>query len=217
MKPLDSFLGRLADMWPIVLLLLCNVPLLLGTPSTALVFDWGKFIHGEWWRLLTYSFAHVSLYHWMLDGSAFVILWWMWEESSRARRGLLLGCCSMGSLLGALAWSEGIWNHGLCGLSGVAHGLMIVLAIEQLALQPTGRRDRWPSVLVLVLVCGKSLVEAWTGNIMFSSLHPGELGVPIAACHLGGVLGGAAGVWICRTLPRLGCIHEVRARPCVVE
>ena len=213
MKTHHPLYGRLANMWPIFLLILCNVPLLLGTPSTALVFDWQKFIDGEWWRPLTYPIAHVSLYHWVLDVSAFAVLWWTWEESSLRRRGLLLGCSSMGSLLGAFAWSDGIWVHGLCGLSGVAHGLMIILAIEQLADQPMGRQVRWQSVSVLVLVGGKSLIEAWTGNILFSSLHPGELGVPIAACHLGGVLGGAAGVWILhirRTLDGSAWLNECR-------
>src|SRR5262245_26019153 len=50
------------------LLLVCfNLSLWRGHLSTSFSFHPGSVLSGEWWRLLTYPWAHVSWYHLALD------------------------------------------------------------------------------------------------------------------------------------------------------
>ena len=139
---------------------------------------------GQWWRVLTHPFVHVSWYHLLLDGSAFVLLY----RSLEQRRLSHLVAAGAGSLLASLWYWPTIGQTGLCGLSGMAHGLMAVSALEMIR-----RQDRlgW---LCLLLVAGKSIWEAVTGQVFFTWLHFGLMGTPVAVCHLGGVVGGML-VW----------------------
>ena len=64
------------------LTLLLNLPLGRGSFSDALRFRPSAVGDGEWWRLLTHPFIHVSWYHLFLDGVAFFILYRGLEERS---------------------------------------------------------------------------------------------------------------------------------------
>jgi hypothetical protein len=71
---------------------------------------------------------------------------------------------------------------------------MAGLCVQQArAARQLGRRADLALVAgVLAVVLAKSAWESWTGTVVLASWHFGELGTPIAACHLGGVLGGLA-------------------------
>ncbi len=177
---------------PLLLLLLAaaNFPLLAGTPATALVFDVDAITRGQAWRLITHPFVHVSLYHAVLDAGAFLLLWALRPHPRRLTADTaMIGLLMAGSLTGAL-WA-GIPAGGFCGLSGVAHGLMAWQGAAWIGdRDATNRRIGWA---VLVMVLGKSLSETLTGTVVLAGLHPGAVGTPIAACHLGGALAGACG------------------------
>ena len=78
---------------------------------------------------------------------------------------------------------------GLRGLSGIAHGLLAITAVEMIA-TATSKIDRVCGLLCLTAVLAKSCLEALTGHAVLATLHFGMLGTPIAICHAGGVLGG---------------------------
>jgi hypothetical protein len=105
----------------------------------------------------------------------------------RARRAWCAGLAMAGSTAAAVLLG-GALTGGFCGLSGAGHGLMAALAVS---LHRTGdRTERWMGGVTLLLVAGKGLVEALTGTVLFASWHLGDVGAPVAVCHLGGVLGG---------------------------
>lgn len=134
---------------------------------------------GQWWRVLTHPFVHVSWYHLLLDGTAFLLLY----QSLRGPRLAYVAASAAGSLLAACWFWPAIGATGLCGLSGVAHGLMAVSALELIQ-----RRERLGWVC-LVAVVAKSVWEAATGTVFFTWLHFGLMGAPVAVCHAGGVVG----------------------------
>jgi hypothetical protein len=70
-------------------------------------------------------------------------------------------------------------------LSGIAHGLMAVSGLEMIG-EGVHRRTGW---ITFGSVAAKSLYEAYQGEVVFDFLHLGMCGIPLAACHLGGVAG----------------------------
>lgn len=180
----------------LVLLALVNLGLLLSNvPAVNLAFDGAAVAAGEWWRLLSWPLVHVSRYHLLLDGVAFLMLYAGLEERRAGRRLLLFAACAAGSLLLPLAIAPQIQQLGLCGLSGVAHGLAAVSALEMI-------RHRSQQSLGWILLGGLLLKAAWelaTGAVLLQQLHLGDIGQPIVATHAGGALGGLLGYWLfCR-------------------
>lgn len=172
------------------LLLLLNLPW-GGIPAAA---RWAShpasIVAGDWWRLLTGPFAHLSVYHLLLDGAAFLSLYAMLGGWRLAQRLGFVVAAQVGSLLAAVAAAPGSLNTlGLCGLSGIAHGLMGIVLLEALERH---RGDRAVRGTVMALFAGlvlKCMAEAISGQVFFASLHLGSVGTPIAACHAGGLLG----------------------------
>jgi rhomboid family GlyGly-CTERM serine protease len=141
---------------------------------------------GEWWRILLHPFAHVSGYHLWLDGAAFFTLYHALRERRHAVRLGLVIAAGAGSLALSLSRAPQVEHLGLCGLSGIGHGLMTVVALEMI-------RDRdtlgWPC---LAGVLAKTLWEALTGHVVLQAWHLGSVGSPVVVSHLGGVLGAGA-------------------------
>ena len=169
-----------------------NLPLLLGhNPADRFGFAPAAVAAGAWWRVPLHVFAHVSGYHLLLDAGAFLMLYRGLRDAS-CGAGLRLGAVA-GGLLGSLALGSldpGFARNGLCGLSGVAHGLMAVTGLA--ALGSPDRAERRVGAVTLGLVAAKSLCEALTGQVFFVEWHLGPIGRPNAYGHLGGVLGGWA-------------------------
>jgi rhomboid family GlyGly-CTERM serine protease len=181
----------------VLLLVSCNLPLFLGGDTSALAFRADAVAAGQWWRIFTHPFAHVSWYHLLLDGAAFLALYANLLAPTRGQRLAAVASSAAGSLLLAICLSPDISRVGLCGLSGAAHGLMALSALEMLELPYADRPTRLLASASLLGVTGKALCKLLTGQALFTSLHFGLLGTPIVACHAGGVLGGlAAGVFL---------------------
>lgn len=107
------------------------------------------------------------------------------EEKRWFPKALYVVGASAGSLLLALIMDPSAVVQGLSGLSGIAHGLMAIAALEMLR-HRVQRKWGWISLLTVV---GKSAYELWTGQVLFEFIHMGMCGQPMAACHAGGVLG----------------------------
>lgn len=180
-----------------LLLALANTPLLCGHVCERLLFVPERVAAGEWWRLLTASFVHVSAYHLALDAGAFLLLYHTLHEPFRLGRLLAVAACAAGSLAASLLTLAP--GGSLCGLSGIGHGLLAVAALEML-----GSDDRTTARVGAACFLGtaaKSVFEACADHVLFASLHFGDVATPVAVCHLGGVIGGLAFVGLRQWLP----------------
>ena len=186
------------------LLLVFNAPLLAGSRWLSMIFLPDAVMSGQWWRLFTHAFVHVSWYHLLLDGSAFLLLYHgLLEAKLRRRLAYVIGG-GAGSLL--LAWATVPWltSSGLCGLSGIAHGLMAVSAVEMIAGQPRNSPQWRIGLITFLLVAGKAAIEAWSGRMFFTWLHFVLMGDPVAVSHAGGVIGALLAMLLTRLQSRSG-------------
>ncbi|PYK97401.1 MAG: rhombosortase [Verrucomicrobia bacterium] len=192
------------------LLVLLNLPLLHGACAGDMIFLPRRVAEGEWWRVFTHPFVHVSWYHLVLDSSAFLLLYSELDNKGCfGRIGCLLACGAT-SLLVSLWAAPLVQTHGLCGLSGIAHGLMTISALEMVR-APDDKTVRRAGMITLILVVTKCVLEAATGHIVFERFHFGALGSPIAVCHAGGALGGL-GAWM--MAQRLDSIRRSGTKRC---
>ncbi len=172
------------------LLLALNLPMLCGIANDALVLNPERVVAGEWWRWFSFSWVHLSWYHLLLDGAAFLLLY----SGLRSTRGMRLAQVALClGLSGLFPWflAPEISAIGLCGLSGAAHGLMMLSGLEM-----TRDSDRLMRRIGWIMVLGvavKALGEQFSGAGALANWHPGFVGTPIPSCHLGGVVGGLLG------------------------
>ncbi len=175
------------ELWLLsALIALANLPLLTGGPPSALLFIPERVAAGEWWRIVTGFFVHVSGYHLLLDASAFLLLVESLHQLTRTRRMLTVAACAAGSLMVSLPVIGA--DGTLCGLSGIAHGLLAVLALHMA--EESDQTLRRAGFAGFVIVVAKCICEAVTGGVLFANLHLGNVAAPVAVCHAGGVLGG---------------------------
>jgi rhomboid family GlyGly-CTERM serine protease len=174
----------------LALLALVNLSLLLSnTPATNLAFDPSAVTGGEWWRIFSWPFVHVSRYHLLIDGTAFMLLYNGLEERQAVKRVLLVIGATTGSLLLPIAIAPQIQHLGLCGLSGIAHGLAAISALEML--RHKSQKKLGNTLLIGLLL--KIVWELWSGTAFLQGFHLGDIGQPIVATHAGGVIGGILG------------------------
>ena len=166
------------------LLILLNTPFSDAWKSNFILTPGGLAL-GEYWRLLTFPWVHVSFYHLALDASAFILLYQSLRCGVRFRLQHLLWCAVF-SGIAPLLLDPRIESIGLCGLSGVAHGLMLLCGLE--AASQADKKSKWLGVTLFGGALAKTLFEQFSGNPFFAN-HLGNVGTPIAACHLGGMLG----------------------------
>ena len=174
------------------LIALVNFSLFQGSPSENLIYSSEAVKAGEWWRVFTFPLVHVSWYNLILDGSAFLLLYHGLEEEKRSKRLLYILIPAVTSLLYPILFSPLIEKSGLCGLSGCAHGLMAITGLELIRRYPKGDFLHKTGLIYFLTVFIKSIIEATTGQVLFAELHFGDVGLPVAESHLGGVLGGIA-------------------------
>ena len=170
----------------LVMIVFCNFHILTGSSCRTLIFNFDKVAQGEVYRVMTHPFVHLSWYHFLLDAGAFILLYTGLNEKRGSRKLLTVGICGSSGLLAPLIFAPDIYTQGLCGLSGIAHGLMAYSGLEMMQ----DRRTVKTGIACLTIVVAKSIYEAVTGTVFFSFLLFGLCGIPIAVCHLGGVLGG---------------------------
>ena len=142
---------------------------------------------GELLRLLTHPFVHVSGYHFLLDGAAFILLYNQLSQRSLRRRlaALLVIHAAVTFAVTLSLPFMPVDTYG--GLSGIAHGLMALCGLEMTVHRDRAIRQAGGLCFAIVLI--KSFAEALTGGALFGSLHLGSVGVPIVWAHLGGVMG----------------------------
>lgn len=176
------------DLWILIIaIIICNFHLLLGASYFQLTFIPKAAINGQWWRFITHAFTHLSIYHFLIDVSAFFLLYFSLRQKSPLIKLIYVAACGTGSLALALLF-DNIYRHGLCGLSGVAHGLTAIIAYDLIISKVNS--DKYAGVLCLIILLAKTIFELISGKAFFSFLHLGNIGIPIIECHAGGILGG---------------------------
>ncbi len=166
-----------------VIIMLCNLHLFTNTfPENTALFPKNLFA-GEWWRIFSHYFAHISWYHLLIDAGAFLILFFSIEKKTRY---LYFAACAIGSLVTPLIFSDTIYTNGLCGLSGIAHGLMVIAALEMTKIKQT----KIVGFVAFSIIILKTTIELIFSPSALSFLHIGDVGIPITECHVGGIIGG---------------------------
>ena len=156
----------------------------------ALTYDRAKILNGQLWRLITGHWVHFSATHlfWNL-----VILIpsgvWLEKRSSSALRWTLLAS-PLAISLALLAFDPALALYA--GISGVASGVLVALAVHGLRTQPSARP--WWSA-VLLLFTAKIAIEAFRAQPLNPELTAHAIhSVPLA--HLIGAAVGASSVLI---------------------
>ena len=185
--------GYLLRQWDavlfIVVLLVANCPLIWGGDTSAWAFYLDRVQSGEFWRVLSYPFGHVTWYHLLLDAGVFLPLYMGLEDRRKTHRLALVACAALGALLAGLLASSQLPSKGLRGLSGIAYGLMAIWAIEMMLHRDRGHTYRRLGFLFLCFVLANIAWELATGTHVLDFLLFDMVGTPILICHLGGVVG----------------------------
>jgi rhomboid family GlyGly-CTERM serine protease len=168
------------------LLVVCNWHLTQGTFPSILALFPEPAMDGEFWRWVTHAFAHLSWYHLIVDASAFLMLYHSLENLPWTGRLSATSSAIAGSAIAAMT-DPRTAEIGLCGMSGCAHGLMAFVAL--CGLKSGDKLQRQFGWLALAAVVLKCMVEAVSGGAFFVNWHLGAVGIPIGACHAGGVIG----------------------------
>lgn len=179
-----------------LLLIFFNTHLITGNYNTSFFFFPHSVLSGEWWRILTHPFVHLSWYHLLLDAGAFFLLYRELHHKKIWEKLFYVVLCGTVSLGVAMVASLLIYTRGLTGLSGIAHGLMAVSALEMMR----GKEHFRTGLVFFLIVVSKSIFETINGDVLFAFMHMGLCGTPVAACHAGGVLGGVLAFSILRYL-----------------
>ena len=174
------------------LLVVLNAPLFVGSFPEGLIYLPEKVAQGQFYRVLTHPFVHISLYHLVLDGAAFLILYSQLQAKSVAKRMAYLLGIHIAVIVGVTASLGHINAIGYCGISGVAHGLMAVWCVERVfgtKTTPEQKTEQRIAGVVLLGLVAKCIYEVTVGHVVFESMHLGDVGVPVVASHLAGVVG----------------------------
>ncbi len=166
--------------------LLCLAPAIAGlvpAARAALLYDRAAILHGEWWRLWSGHWMHFSPSHlaWNVGVLAGAGVW-----LERLQPGCLLRFVAVAApLLGVafLAGAPAMQIYG--GLSGLATGVVVLLALTQLQRSPAGRVG-WLGVLALVAV--KLGLDATTPAPLFASFGSQAVHSSVLAHAMGAVV-----------------------------
>lgn len=151
----------------------------------ALAYDRGKILGGELWRLITGHWVHFSASHllWNLVVLLPAGIWLEKRDRCAARATLLLSPLAISLALLAFNPSLAIY----AGISGVASGVLVALAVHGLRTEP---RARWLWLAVLVLFSAKVAIESFRARPLNPELTVQAIrSVPLA--HLVGAAVGA--------------------------
>src|SRR5215212_7061756 len=169
--------------WGIALLLACALLLLPEVAGDAargaLRYDRSSLEAGEWWRLLTAHFVHLSPRHAVLNVLGFALMWALFARDYSPRQWVAIVLASVAAIDAGLWFgnSEVAWY---VGASGVLHGVMSAGAWSRL------RRREFDGWILATFLMGKLAYEQYVGVMPFSA----TVGTVVVDAHLYGAIGG---------------------------
>lgn len=142
------------------------------------------FFAGEYWRLVTGSFIHTNWQHLLLNLVAWLLIWVYGTSVCAISTWLLaFSVCTVGVGVGLLLWLPEIEAYS--GLSGVLHGLLVVVSGVRLLVW----RSDYSAWAVLAIVVAKLAYELSQAG---SGITGEWIGLPIVfEAHLYGAVSGA--------------------------
>jgi rhomboid family GlyGly-CTERM serine protease len=151
--------------------------------AAAFVYDRGRIVSGEFWRLITCNSVHFSRSHFVYDVMAFGVAGTLIEV--RGYRGFGLVCLLTAVFVGATVFLLQPEIEMFGGLSGLATAAIAFLSLH-------GLRDRgawkWISVAALIAIVLKTAFESVTGEMVFA--QSGSVVIkPVPLSHLAGGFG----------------------------
>lgn len=168
----------------LVLALLASLALVSDSVTEWLIYDRALIFKGEIWRMWTGHVVHFGSSHFIWNLAVFVPSGCWLERLWPVRtRWFYLACPLVISL--ALLWLDPSLVR-YAGLSGLATGMLVLLAGRQL-----GRRKQEPAwfwLSVLILVAAKIVLELFTGTPLLVSGFADVRTVPLA--HIFGAVCG---------------------------
>lgn len=173
---------RLSHAWAVLLLaVLALACLALPRLAEQLIFRHDKITSGQLWRLWTGHLVHFGWRHLVADLAVFLAAG-LWLESFAPRTTRAFLALAPAAISVSLYYADPtLAIYG--GLSGLAIGLLVLLALVQIRRDRTAPRGLW--VVVLVIVAVKIALEAFNDTPLLASLGPGIKVSSLA--HLGGV------------------------------
>ena len=179
--------------------------ILLITAGSALLIDllnWNEILHyrrqyvfeGQWWRLWSSHFTHSNRIHLWLNLGALLAMGLYARNTLSVSQWLLsLAICT--TVVGLCLLVLPPWAGWYTGLSGVLHGLMVVIAIRVWVL-----RHEFSAVLVLAGLAVKISWEQFSGT---DTATAQLIASPVyTISHLYGIVGGLLTVPFMKLLPR---------------
>ena len=149
---------------------------LVPSLSCCLIYDRVKIAQGEVWRLFTGNLVHFSSSHLFFNLLVFGVVGW--AISNRGYPGFRVFCVLSAGLIGTTLYAlrPDLAQYG--GLSGVACGAVVYLALYGLA--ETGAWKILCAGALLLTAC-KILLEYRLGHFLFAnSTHPAFVPVPLS-------------------------------------
>jgi hypothetical protein len=130
------------------------------------------------------------------------------------KRTLYVLGANLGCVVGVTLVLPAQGSLGYAGLSGIAHGLMAVWALENMVetQDRTCHRVGW---ITLGIVLGKALIEAIHGGAVFAFMHGNLMGQPIGISHLSGILGAGLAYGLCQVKISSGNLGQNPVQSCV--
>ena len=171
--------------------------------SDALIFDRDAIARGQWWRIVTGSWVHFSATHLAYDGLAVLIAGWLLQRE-RAPLGWLAFASALGVGLMVLAGLPTLTRYA--GLSGVAYGLVVYVALLGLAESGVWRRL---CITTLALLLAKLTFEIGTGRFLL--VPTGNDVQPVPLSHAAGALT-ALVLWLVRPRSSAGASRHMSGR-----
>ncbi|HLP06762.1 MAG TPA: rhombosortase [Opitutaceae bacterium] len=149
--------------------------------TEALLYRRDELLAGQLWRLWTGHLVHFGWRHFLAD-AAVLLMAGLWLEQLAPRATRLLLALAPPAISALLFFADPrLAFYG--GLSGIAVGLVVLLALVQLRRDQLAPRWLWPAVLALV--AGKVALEAFTNTPLVSDFAA-DIKVSTLA-HLGGI------------------------------
>ena len=118
------------DFWLFtVILIFINFPLFIGGNTNNFAFYPYTPTKDQWWRILTFVFAHLTIFHFFIDVIPFLVLYFILNEQNPLWRIFYFFSAYLGNTL-ALLWFIPIGISSIRGLSGITDGIITITALE---------------------------------------------------------------------------------------
>lgn len=144
---------------------------------------------GEFWRLFTGHFAHLSVSHLALNSAGLLLVWYLVGEAHGVREWLLIIVSTLMTIDLAF-WFLSPALYWYVGMSGLLHGLLAAGIVARL------RPLNGETAVLLLLLLAKIAWEQYAGPVPGSESTSG--GPVVVDAHLYGALGGILGALIAR-------------------